>query len=404
MQDFFIARQPIFDAKENIFGYELLFRDSMENAFPEVCPNEATSRLIDGTFMGSSLHNVVSGTKCFINFTFDGIQKNQPTLIDPNILVVEILETLRPGKRLLEACKLLKEQGYTIALDDYIDHPGWRHFFPYIDIIKIDIQHIKGDELTALVKRLKTQQHITLLAERVETHEEFKRCSDMGFGYFQGYFFSKPEMLQGRTFSTNQIAILNLMQMLVQEEVDFAGVTRIIEQNIELTYRLLTYANSAQFKNPRKLESVKHAVTLLGHKEVYKFTALLLVLQMNPSKPNELAKQALIRGRLCEMLAARAMPEFKEAAFLVGILSLLDVMFDTPMEQIVQRLPVAPIICDALLGKESELSVYLDIVSKQEIGNFPEADELVNEMGICKEAFSKDLWQAITWCESQMVD
>jgi EAL and modified HD-GYP domain-containing signal transduction protein len=404
MQDFFIARQPIFDRLKNIFGYELLFRDSLENVFPEVCPNEATSRLIDGTFMGSSLQDAVSGTKCFINFTFDGIQKNQPTLIDPEILVVEILETLRPGKRLLEACKALKEKGYTLALDDYIDHPGWEFFFPYIDIIKIDIQHIKGDELSSLVKRLKMHRHIVLLAERVETHEEFKLCSDMGFGYFQGFFFSKPEMLQARAFSSNQVAILDLMQMLVQKDVNFSGVTRVIENNIELTYRLLTYANSARFKNPRKLESVKHAVTLLGHKEVYKFTALLLVLQMDPSKPNELAKQSLIRGRLCEILAARATPELKDAAFLVGLLSMLDIMFDIPMTEIVQRLPVASVICNALIGKESELSIYLDIVSKQEIGNFQEVDGLVNKLGVCKEAFSNDLWQAITWCESQMAE
>ena len=208
MQDFYVARQPIFNADTTLFAYELLFRDSLENVFPEVCPNEATSRLIDGGFIVGLLDDLTAGKKCFINFTFDSLVKKYPSLLPTETLVIEVLETLRPGKKLLAECIDLNQQGYQIALDDYIPHPDWINFFPYIHIIKVDVLQTSDTQIAELIKATKPFPKIKLLAERVETHEQFEHYKVMGFSYFQGYFFARPEILKSRTLSSPQLVVL----------------------------------------------------------------------------------------------------------------------------------------------------------------------------------------------------
>ena len=370
MQDFFVARQPIFTANRELFAYELLFRDSLENVFPEVCPNEATSRLIDGSFIGGTLDDLTADKKCFINFTFDSLVKKYPSILSPDILVIEVLETLRPGKKLLAECIELHDQGYQIALDDYIAHPDWVHFFPYISIIKVDIQQSNTQQIRDLVNTVKPYPHIKLLAERVETYEQFEMYKTQGFSYFQGYFFARPEMLQSRAMSTPQLIVLELMQLLMKPEPDLDKVAKTLEHEIKLAYRLLHYANSAKFKRVKPLDSIKKAVILLGNKELFKFLSLLFVSQSDDHKPLELARLCLVRGRFCELLSFASYPQLSDAAFLTGILSLLDAIFDMPMAKITAQLPLSEEILDALNNNSGQLAYFLSMVKNYEQGNW----------------------------------
>ena len=201
---FYAARQPILNVEKELYAYELLFRDGVDNVFPEIDGDLATSRIVEGAQINFGLQDLTDNKPAFINFTLDTIAKKYPTMMAPESLVVEILETVQPGKRLLAEVQKLKELGYTLALDDYEHKPVWRHFFPYIDLIKVDLRETERDQVEVIVKDLASYPKIALLAEKVETLEEFEWCKSLGFKYFQGFFFSKPAsfLRQAQVLST----------------------------------------------------------------------------------------------------------------------------------------------------------------------------------------------------------
>ena len=222
---FYAARQPILDRDKKLFAYELLFRDSLDNVFPNIDENEATSKLIEGSQLG--LDDITGGKPAFINFTLDTLQKRYATMLDKEQVVVEILETVQPGKRLLAIVKELKEQGYTLALDDYIYNPVWRHFYPYIDIIKVDFLNMEIEEIKQVIKDVAPYKNIKFLAEKVETHEQFQTAMDLGFEYFQGYFFSKPEVIQSKNLAPSQMTLAELLYETSKPEMDLKKISEI---------------------------------------------------------------------------------------------------------------------------------------------------------------------------------
>ena len=240
---FYAARQPILDVDKNLYAYELLFRDGVDNVFPDIDGDLATSRIVEGAQINFGLEDLTDGKPAFINFTLDTIVKKYPTMMSPKSMVVEILETVQPGKRLLAEVQKLKEQGYTLALDDYEHKPVWKHFFPYIDLIKIDMRDLDKDKIESIVKELSAYPKIDLLAEKVETLEEFEWCKSLGFKYFQGFFFSKPEMVKTKNLSPAQMTLAELLYETSNEDVNLPKLTQIFERDINLSYKLLRYAN-----------------------------------------------------------------------------------------------------------------------------------------------------------------
>ncbi|MDX1361565.1 MAG: EAL domain-containing protein, partial [Pseudoalteromonas tetraodonis] len=208
---FYAARQPILDRNKELIGYELLFRDGVDNVFPNIDGDEATSRLIEGSQFNFGLEDFTDNKPAYINFTLDTLLKGYPTLLDKNGVVIEILESVQPGKRLLAIVKDLKEKGYTLALDDYVHQPVWRHFYPFIDIIKVDFLTCDMETVKTIIKDLKPYPHIKLLAEKVETYELYNQAFELGFEYFQGFFFSKPEMVQSKTLPPSGMALAELL-------------------------------------------------------------------------------------------------------------------------------------------------------------------------------------------------
>ena len=285
---FYAARQPILNRDKELIGYELLFRDGVDNVFPDIDGDEATTRLIEGSQFNFGLEDLTDNKPAYINFTLETLLKGYPTLLGKDTIVVEILETIQPGKRLLAIVKDLKDKGYTIALDDYIHQPVWRHFYPFVDIIKIDFLACDTDTIKSVINDLKAHPHIKLLAEKVETYEMYSLALDLGFDYFQGFFFSKPEMVQSKALPPSEMALAELLYETSSVEMDLKKITDVFERDVNLSYKLLRYSNSAAFARRAEISTIKQALIVLGANEIKKLLSLLFAAQVSADKPVEL--------------------------------------------------------------------------------------------------------------------
>ena len=272
---FYAARQPILDKDKNLFAYELLFRDSIDNVFPDICGDEATSKIIEASQFNMGIADFTANKPAFINFTLETIDKGYPKMLAPEEVVVEILETVKPGKKLLAHCKELYEEGYTLALDDYVHQKVWAHFYPYVKIIKVDVLDTSPSQIMEIVKAIEPFPHIQLLAEKVETHEQYQHALSLGFELFQGYFFAKPEMVKSKDLSPSQVAMAELLYESSKPELDLASITGVFERDVSLSYKLLRYANSAMFRRRSEISSIKQALVTLGQAELKRFIGLM---------------------------------------------------------------------------------------------------------------------------------
>lgn len=400
---FYAARQPILDRDKELVGYELLFRDGVDNVFPNIDGDEATSRLIEGSQFNFGLEDLTDDKPAYINFTLDTLQKGYPTLLGKDQIVVEILETIQPGKRLLAIVKDLKEKGYTLALDDYIHQPVWRHFYPYIDIIKIDFLSCELDQIKQIIEEIKPFPQIKLLAEKVETHEKYQLALDLGFSYFQGFFFSKPEMVQSKSLPPSQIALAELLYETSSMDINLKKITDVFERDVTLSYKLLRYSNSAAFKRRAEISTIKQALIVLGVQEIKKFLSLLFAAQVAANKPAELIRLSLTRARFTELLAIEH-NKVKDTgmAFLTGMMSLMDAILDESMQSVMKKLPLSNDIKDALVENKGLLAQYLELVKLYEQADWQSANTVIDELALAADKIPDSYHEALTWANTQM--
>lgn len=399
---FYAARQPILDIDKNLFAYELLFRDGVSNVFPDIDEDEATSRIVEGSQVSFGIEDFTDNKPAFINFTLETILKKYPSMMAPEAVVVEILETVQPGKRLLAAVKELKQQGYVIALDDYEHKPVWKHFYPYVDIIKFDLRAMSLTEIANILTELKPHTHIDMLAEKVETLEEFEQCKTLGFKYFQGYFFSKPELVKAKNLSPAQMTLAELLYETSNPEIDLPKVTQIFERDINLSYKLLRYTNSAAFKRRAEISTIKQALVVLGQHELKKFLSLLFAAQVNDSKPDELLKMAMVRARFCELLAGSTSQIDSAMAFLTGMMSLIDAILDESIEKIMEQLPLAAEIKLALIKGQGDLAKLLKLSIAFEKGDWVLESQLESTLKLSDSQIAAKYADAINWADEQL--
>lgn len=395
---FYAARQPIFDVNREVYAYELLFREGVENVFPDVGDDEATSKMIDGLQTNLGLDSLTQDKLAFLNFTHDTLLNRYPLMLPNDQVVVEVLETVRPGKKLLAAVQEIKSKGYIVALDDYVHEPVWKHFYPYTDIIKIDWQEMTLDEIKEVIVAVKPFPHIKLLAEKVENYEEYQTAVDLGFHYFQGYFFSKPEVMKGYSLAPSQLSLAQLMAEMAEPEPNVDKISRAFEQDVNLSFKLLKYTQSPVFKRTKEISNIKQAIVTLGMQELRRFVSLLFTAQFQNDKPAELTVMSLTRARFCESLASMpAQKEEKASAFLVGLLSLLDAMLDTSLSGLLDSLPLSENIKSALCKKQGTLAGYLAIVRHLENANWEQAQKIATKLRLDFERVSKAYQEAMTW-------
>ena len=399
---FYAARQPILDINKKLYAYELLFRDSIDNVFPDVDGDEATSKIVEASKFNMGISEFTSNKPAFINFTLETLIKGYPEMLTTDELVVEILETIKPGKRLLSLCKDLHEKGYTLALDDYEHKAVWIHFYPYIKIIKIDWQLSSIEKIKEVITAIADYPHIMLLAEKVETYEEYNQAVELGCELFQGFFFSKPEMIKTKAMSPSQVAMAELLYETSKPDLDLASITSVFERDVTLSYKLFRYANSAMFRRSKEISTIKQALVTLGSVELKRFLALMFTANINPDKPSELINAAMARAKFCELAAVNMKGNIDSSiAFLTGLLSLIDAILDEEIESVLIKLPLAQEIKDTLLTREGEIGSIIQLVEFIEHAQWDESTATMDKLGLTKEQIIEDYNQALSWADEQ---
>jgi len=399
---FYAARQPILDKNKNLYAYELLFRDSIDNVFPNIDGDAATSKMIEASQFNMGISEFTSNKPAFINFTLETLSKGYPEMLTTEEVVVEILETIKPGKKLLALCKDLHDKGYTLALDDYEHQKVWMHFFPYIKIIKIDWQVSNLEEIKEIKSAISNFPHIQLLAEKVETYEEYDQALELGCELFQGFFFSKPEMVKTRSLSPSQMAMAELLYETSKPDLDLDSITSVFERDVTLSYKLLRYANSPMFRRRNEISTIKQAIVILGAGELKRFLGLMFAANVNPDKPSELINSAMSRAKFCELTASNIKtPLDISIAFLTGLLSLIDAILDEDIESILAKLPLAQEIKDTLITRKGTMADLIELVVYFEHAQWDEASALIKTLDIDKEKVIEYYNEALSWADEQ---
>jgi EAL and modified HD-GYP domain-containing signal transduction protein len=351
MQEVLIGRQPIYDDNLNVYAYELLFRASQDQNTADFSDGDkATTQVVVNAFIEIGLDKIVGNRPAFFNMTRNFLLSDNPLPFSGEQLVLEVLEDVKVDEELVAAVKCLSNKGFTIALDDFIFHDSLRPLVEVSDIVKIDILPLNHSELKEHVTELR-RYDVKLLAEKVETQEEYEFCKSLGFDYYQGYFFCKPRIIKGQSIPSNKLAVLRVLAKLNEADVDAAELEAEISQDVTLSYRLLRTIYSAFFALPRKVDSIRQAVAFIGN-QATKNWATLIALAGIVDKPNELMTTAMTRAKFCEQLADTIEATNLDVFFTVGLFSALDALVGMSMDELLKELPLSEGIVDALLHHE----------------------------------------------------
>lgn len=362
----FIARQPILDKAQELFAYELLFRDGINGSYPD--HQSQKSELISTKFNTLGIDDISGDKRAFINFLPETIINRFPQQLSPDNMVVELTKNPATSTSLMDACEFLKRAGYTIALNDHKLESSILSPYPYIDIIKVDINKVSVQKLEEQAPAL-AASGIQLVAEQVSTLEQFAMCRDIGFDYFQGYFFTQPDTKSAKALPSSKVTLLELMSECTKSQFNLEKVAGIIERDAALSYLLLRFINNPMINKREKITSLRHALNYLGEVEVKKFIALLSLASLNDKKPIELLQVSLVRAKFCELFEAHKHGKSQAmSAFIVGLFSLLDAILDGEMASILEKLPISDSIKRPLIGIDCDFFQYLDTAKAFESG------------------------------------
>jgi c-di-GMP-related signal transduction protein len=393
----FIARQPIFDQRQKVFAYELLFRSSLENVCNQSDLDQAASKVIADSSLLMGIENITCGKKAFVNATRDTLVNEYVGLFPRGITVVEILETVTPDREIIDICRKLKQDGYLLALDDFVYRENYKALLDIVDIIKVDVLETNRQEQESLVKQF-APRGIQLLAEKVETQDAFKEALDLGYTYFQGYFFSKPVILSGRDVPGFKLQYFRMVKEINQPELDFGEIEQIIKRDMSLSYKLLRYINSAAFNWRSEINSIKQALGLLGEKDVKKWASLIAITNMSKDKPEELVITAVTRAKFCENLSqVFGMKNRSDDLFLMGMFSMLDAILDRALLDVLREIPVNDEIKTALLGGENRLGDVYNYALGYEKGDWLKITEIAEKLKIDESTVPKLYLDSVEW-------
>lgn len=389
----FVARQPIFDRTQKVFGYEILFRNGVENYF-NADPELAARSTLDSSLL-FGIETLCDHRRAFVNCTCEVLFRDLITLLPPNQTVAEILETVEPEDRVIAACKRLKAAGYLIALDDFAPNDPRIPLCQFADILKIDVRATRPEERAGMMRRF--GQKCKMLAEKLETPHEFHQARDMGFVYFQGYFFCRPEIVVGREVPASRLHYLRLLEMVCRPEIDMRELEKMLKQEPSICYRLLRYLNSPLFGFSLEIKSVRHAMAVLGEREMRRWVRLVVAVGAAEQKCSELVLMGLARGRFCELLSTRL--HSSTDLFLLGLLSSMDAILEVSMDVLLEQLPVDRETKAALLGQNSSLLPLYQLMLAQESGDWSKASELAKPLNVPDEEVASTWWQALQWAQ-----
>jgi c-di-GMP-related signal transduction protein len=398
----FVARQAIFDRKRELYAYELLYRsDGARNEFDGTDASAATRQVISSTLLSIGFENILCGKKAFLNFDHrllsDGVHLSLPR----QAIVIEILESVQPTADLIALCQSIHEQGYSIALDDFVSQPQFEPLTRIAKLIKVDLKATAKEEQSRLLRTYQPRG-IMMLAEKVETYEEFEWARRAGYDLFQGYFFARPAIVSGRQIPAVQASCLRLLRETQQKELDFQRLETLIRGDVSLTFKLLRYANSALFGRSDKTGSIGRALLVLGEDGIRRWAALATLPMLATNKPGELVTLSIVRAHFCERLAQLGGIVQHGDAFMMGMFSLLDALIDCPLNEALRELELGSCITEALLGTAPEQDVLAKIyrlTRRYELGDWDEIDALTHDCRVPAAGVGAAYVESTLWAE-----
>jgi c-di-GMP-related signal transduction protein len=390
----FVARQTILSTDESVFGYELLFRNGVEDFFcaPDA---DAASRSTLNTSMLIGLDVLCNGRRAFINCTRDVLLKDYITLLPSSQVVIEVLESVPADDLVIAACRRMKQAGYLIALDDFAMNDPRQALTDLADIIKVDFRATSLADAATIVQTYGPWR-CRMLAEKVETREEFVAAKQAGFLYFQGYFFRRPEILTTHEIPANQLNYLRMLTAVSQPELNVREIENLVKSEAALCYRLLRYLNSAAFGFSAEINSVRHALSILGEREVRRWIRLVATLAAGQGKTSDLVLAALVRARFCELLSPKVQHGDSDL-FLMGMLSLMDTILEVPMKRVLDDIPIDQASKAVLLGQPGGLRPFYQLMLAQESGEWKAVSDLCSQLHLSETDISQAYWQAMQW-------
>jgi c-di-GMP-related signal transduction protein len=400
--DVFVARQPILDPQRRTTAYELLFRSGPENVFPRVDGTFASARVLHDSLHVFGLDTLAPRQRIYVNVTRDILLKDVVRVLPPDRIVVEILETVTPDHEVLAVCRRLKRDGYMIALDDFVFRPDYKPLIELADVIKVDFIQTKGDARAGVFDLLGPNRS-RMLAEKIETKEQFDEAVKLGYGLFQGYFFARPEMIAARDIPGFKLNYLRLLGLVCEATFDLAKVESVIKQDMALSIKLIRYLNSAALGSRRRIDSIRHAIVLLGEEPFRKWVSLVTLTSMGVDVPGEVIVSSLVRARFCESLGPSTTEQLSPlSCFLVGLLSMVDVVIGRPLDEIVAQLAVESDVHAALIEHTGPLSRLLETAIAYERGDWGGVESGLGALGLTEAVAAESHRQALGWTREML--
>ena len=379
----FIARQPIFDQRLRVFAYELLFRAGPKNVFQPW--KDASCSVIVDAMMLFDLQTLTGHAKAFINADQSALLQGAVKLLPANRIIVEILENVVPTPEIVAACTDLRDAGYVLALDDFVDHTKWQPLLALVKFLKVDFRGSDETVRREMARRY-LPQGIELLAEKVETQSEFEQARGMGYTYFQGYFFCKPAMIEGRSIPSNKLNYVRLLAAVNSPDFQFEKIEEILKLEPSLVYKLLRYLNSPLLGMRSEVRSISQAVSLMGEKDFRRWVSIVAIVSMAGDKSPELIRTAVTRAYFCEEISETiGMSAQKSDLFLMGLLSLTDAILDQPMNDVLSHLPLSSEVHTALAGGANRFRDVFDVLLSYERAEWTALSSLAAKIGCAED-------------------
>jgi EAL and modified HD-GYP domain-containing signal transduction protein len=392
-----VGRQPIFDARRNIVAYELLYRNGPANRASFVDRDAACTQTLVTAFLDFGLDDLCGRRqRAWVNLTREVLLSPDVEALPKHRVVLEVLEDMKVDLRLEERLAELRKMGFRIALDDFRFDGNTGRLVEYADFVKLDLRALTRAELASHVRQLRATG-VELLAEKVESEEEMEVCERFGFDFFQGYHLHLPEVRTTKRTPESKSGALRLLALVQDPQTKMADLEQALITNVGLTYRILRFLNSSLFARSHRIDSVPHALVMLGRDRLSKWVSLMVLAGLDDTMPACLV-EAVVRGRMSELLGEELCLESPSAHFAAGLFSLLDRFLVMPMEQIVASLPLGPDLEGALLRREGAIGQVLAAVEAYEAGRW-EGLELED---LPPDRFPDAYRAAVQWAEEHL--
>lgn len=387
--EIFIGRQPIFNLREEIYGYELLYRNGKENAFPDVDANQATIEVLNHALLSIGMDELAYKRPCFINFTESLLYKEIFKSLNPEEILIEVLEDIPISKGLISRLRDLKAMGFKIAMDDFLMNEApnfYTELFELVTYIKVDFLHTTPTERLIIEQAAKQHPHIILLAEKIETREEFEQAKSTGYSLFQGYFFQKPEIVKGTDIPPVMIPYIRLVNLINESDPDIGKITSFFEHDLSLSFKLLKLVNSPANGLKNGVTSIKQAIILIGLKELKKWLYVIALRDSikKGSRNHSLIEISMVRAKLCELISNAIGKTNPEEYFLAGMFSMIDVILNRPLQTVLSALPLSNTVMDTITGGETAMTPVYRLALAAEEMDVLAIEELTNRLGLSK--------------------